>query len=138
MTNNINYSRKTMTLPGRRLKKYHPRRSRKTVKEQKQQLLDLERKISSDVGKLLLLIENRQAEQVHETSLKVRSDLLKYGSEMSELAGHMHGVFPKAVQDFLSTLDQMTKSAPGWIEEDKVRRCYEVREKLYKLAKIGK
>jgi hypothetical protein len=127
-----------MTLPGRRLRAYHQRRSTKIVKLQKEQLADLERQISMDVGALLVLIEEGSAEQVFNATQKVRSDLLKYGPEMNSLATHMRGSFSKAVHDYLNTIDNIAKSSPGWCDEEKIHRHYEATQKLQRLTRTTK
>ena len=53
-----------MTLPLRRMKKYHPRRSSKEIRIHKQKLSDLEHQIKSDVGEFLILLKEGSKEEI--------------------------------------------------------------------------
>lgn len=126
-----------MTLSGRRLRKYHPRRSKYLVRTQKQQLADLEKKISMVVGALVVMSETGNAEKVHELSQKIRVDILKYGSEMEKLASQMRGSYPKIVHEFLLSAERLAKCAPGWLDLDKVKHCYAIRDRLQQMTRAA-
>jgi hypothetical protein len=51
---------------------------------------------------------------------------------MQALANTMGGSFATAVREYLNSLDLIIHSEPGWIDEEKIRLCYTMTEKLEK------
>ena len=119
-----------MTLERRRMKKYHPRRSRQTVKLQKQQLIDLEHMLSMALGTFLVLNEEGSKEQATIAMQKAKTELLKFGPDMKKLGEHMGGVYPHMVNLFLDCMDSLLHSP--MVDEAKVTACYQAAEKLEK------
>ena len=127
-----------MTLNARRLNKYHPRRSSKEMKIHKQKLSDLEHKIAADVGELLVLLKEGSPEKVQEISEQTKTDLLKFGPQMKEIALDIGAPFPKIVKDFLCTVDllihfkEKDSKAPFylWVDDAKIQSCFLVTDKL--------
>lgn len=114
----------------RKMKDYHPRRSSRIMSLSKQKLNDLERRISSDVGSFLVLLEGGSAEQVLSASQRARADVLKFGPDMKKLAGELGGNFPKLLGDFLESIDNILHTGVNWIDEAKIKACYSTTQKF--------
>lgn len=119
----------------RKMKVYHPRRSSRSVKLTKQQLTDLEHKISADIGSFLVLLEQGNAEQVMLASQKARSDFLKLAPDMKKLATEMGGAFPRYVSDFLDSIDNILHTGVNWLDDGKIKDCYNATLQLEKALK---
>jgi len=126
-----------MTLNLRRMRKYHPRRSSKEIKLNKQKLIDLEHQIKADVGEFLVLIKEGSHEQALKSHQKTKGDLLKYKPDMEKVAEEIGGRVPKYVTEFLSTIDRMLQCPQGpnesfslWVDEAKINSCYNATRKL--------
>lgn len=133
----VNYNGECyMSASQRRMKPYHPRshprKSSHTIVMYKQQMEDLEKKISMDLGSFLVLSEEGTSEQTAQARQKARNDLIKFGPDMQKLAEEMGGTYPKTVGDFLDSVEEILHSAVGWIDEAKIAHCYHVTEKLEK------
>lgn len=116
----------------RKMKPYYPRRRAKNVELHKQALRDLESKISREVSSLIVLIEEGNPDQIEAAKGKVRSDYLKHSDEMQKLAQLMGDRYSRAVRDFLDSIDVILHSGSPWIDEAKVRNCYNMTQKLEK------
>jgi len=121
----------------RRMKKYNPRRSSKTIKMNKQKLIDLEHRIKSDIGEFLVLLEEGTSEQIQNTSQKTKTHLLKFGQDMQKIAGEIGGRMPKYVEDFIHSVDHLlrspTSAAPTtslWVDGASVNSCFQATQKL--------
>ncbi len=126
-----------MTLNLRRMKKYHPRRSSKEIKINKQKLIDLEHQIKADVGEYLVLIKDGDQKQAIKSSQKAKNDLLKYGPDMEKVAEEIGGRMPKFVNEFLHTVDtvvhipqELSDEASLWVDDAKVQSCHTAIQKL--------
>lgn len=126
-----------MTLPLRRMKKYHPRRSSKEIKLNKQKLIDLEHQIKSDMGELFLFLKEGSKEDILRSSKKTKTDLLKLGPDMEKVAADIGGRLPKIVYHFLHTIDTILPNPNNsmnfnelWFDESKIRSCYVATQKL--------
>ncbi len=95
-----------------------------------QELLDLEHKIRADFGTFLVLKEEGNHMQIERAKQKARTDLLKYGPDMSRIAQKLGGSLPRAVHNFLQSIDAVIHSATGWIDDDKIIHCYNSTEAL--------
>lgn len=122
-----------MTLPGRRLKKYHPRRSRYLVREQKQKLKEMESKLSINISSLISSIKNGSTDQAQKVTLETKNNLVSIKQKMLELSQAMKGSFPKVVQEYLAAIETLASAAPGWVDEEKIRKYQLLTEKLEKL-----
>jgi|GEM_PF-1589208 len=136
--------RATKSTRPRKMKTYHPRRSSKSLKLTKQELVDLERRISGDIGTFLVLLEQGNTEQIMHASQKARSDFLKLAPDMRKLAVEMGGVFPAHVAEFLDSIDNILHTGVNWmdlhtginwIDEGKMKDCYNATKKLEEALK---
>lgn len=116
----------------RKMKPYHPRKRAKNVDVQKQALRDLEHKISSEISSLILQCEEGNEQQIEAAKMKAKSGYLKYCDEMQKIAQRMGDRYTKAVRDFLDSVDIIVHSNSTWIDEAKVRNCYNMTQKLEK------
>jgi hypothetical protein len=117
----------------RRMKPYYPRKRRaKSNDLNKQALHDLEHKISSDVGALIVLYKEGNTAQIPSAQLKAKSDFLKYATEMQKIAQAMGDRYLHAVREYLDSVDVIVHSTSTWIDEAKVRHCESMKEKLEK------
>jgi hypothetical protein len=114
------------------MKPYYPRKRAKNVETQKQQLRDLEHRISSEVNALILLCEEGNEKEVQHAKLKAKSGYLKHSDEMQKIAQHMGERYAKAVRNYLESVDHIVHSNALWIDEAKVRQCYQMTQQLEK------
>jgi hypothetical protein len=126
-----------MTLNLRRMRKYHPRRSSKEIKLNKQKLIDLEHQIKADVGEFLVLVKEGSNDEALKSYQKAKGDLLKYKPDMEKVAEAIGGRVPKYVTEFLNTIDKLlqfpqssNESFTLWVDEAKVKSCYTATRKL--------
>lgn len=119
----------------RKMKTYHPRRSSRSVKLTKQQLVDLEHRISADIGSFLVLLEQGNPQQIRLSSQKARSDFLKLAPDMRKLAVEMGGAFPRHVTEFLDSIDSILHTGVNWIDEGKIKDCYHATQRLEEALK---
>lgn len=126
-----------MTLNLRRMQKYHPRRSSKEIKLNKQKLMDLEHRIKAGMGEFLVHIQEGATEEALKVSQKTRNDLLKFGPDMEKVAEQIGGRLPKFVHEFLHTVDTITHTPHSssdslslWVDDAKIKSCYTATQKL--------
>jgi hypothetical protein len=119
------------------MKKYHPRRSSKEIKLNKQKLIDLEHQIKSDIGEFLVLIKEGMGEEAVKSSQKTKNALLKFGPDMEKVAAEIGGRVPKFVHEFLHTVDCLlppSHVAPAssslWVDDNKIESCHTATRKL--------
>jgi hypothetical protein len=116
----------------RHMRPYHPRTPRHEKVIEKQKLGNLEHLISMDLGNFLVLLEEGNTEQIGHAKEKAKSDLIKFKPEMQKIAEKIGGKIPSAVDEFLDSIDAILHSAPGWVDELKISRCYHLTQKLEK------
>jgi hypothetical protein len=116
----------------RRMKRYHPRRRVKGLDLDKQALHDLKHKISSDIGALILFIEENNTAQIPQAQQKAKNDFLKHTTEMQKIAQKMGDRFVRVVRDYLDSVDMIVHSNTAWMDDVKIRHCYTMTEKLEK------
>ena len=114
------------------MKPYRPRRRSSAIDLNKQALHDLAHKISSDVGGLIVLIEEGNSSQIASAQQKAKSDFLKHRTEMEKIAQKMGDRFVRAVWDYLDSVDMIVHSGTTWIDREKIRQCFTMTEKLEK------
>jgi len=119
------------------MRKYHPRRSSKEIKLNKQKLIDLEHQIKADVGEFLVLVKEGSNDEALKSYQKAKGDLLKYKPDMEKVAEAIGGRVPKYVTEFLNTIDKLlqfpqssNESFTLWVDEAKVKSCYTATRKL--------
>ncbi len=116
----------------RRMKAYRPRKRSSAIDLDKQALHDIAHKISSDVGGLIVLIEEGNTTQIAHAQQRAKSDFLKHRTEMEKIAQKMGDRFVRAVRDYLDSIDTIVHSGPSWIDQEKVRQCFTMTQKLEK------
>lgn len=116
----------------RKMRPYRPRRRAKNIDLQKQTLKDISHKISTDVSNLILLCEEGNEQQIQAAKLKAKSGYLKHSDEMQKIAQHMGVRYAKVVRDFLNSIDTIVHCNSTWIDEAKIRNCYDMTQKLEK------
>ena len=116
----------------RRMRPYHPRRRGKKLSTEKQTLNDLKHKISSDVGALVVFIEEGNTEQAAEAQQRAKNDFMKHSSEMNKIAQKLGERYVQAVRDYLESVDTIVHSNAAWIDEAKIRHCHTMAERLEK------
>jgi tRNA(Leu) C34 or U34 (ribose-2'-O)-methylase TrmL len=114
------------------MKAYRPRRRTKRLDLHKQTLHDLQHKISSDIGSLIVLLEEGNSQQIAVVQQRAKSDYLKHGSEMQKLAQQMGDRFVRAVRDYLDSVDIIVHSSTEWLDEAKIKHCFAMTSKLEK------
>ena len=121
----------------RRMKPYRPRRRSKKLGSEKQMLRDLKHKISSDIGKLLVFIEEGNTEQASLAMQQAKNDFLKHSVEMQKIAQKLGDRYVGAVRDYLDSIDTIVHSQAAWIDEAKIRHCQMMTQKLEKELSVA-
>lgn len=122
-----------MALRLRRMKSYHPRKNRtKGIGVRKQALKDLHHRINSDVGSLIVLIKEGNKAQIPEAQQKAKTDYLKHSDEMQKIAKGLGDRYMRVVREYLDSVDRIVHTDTTWIDEEKIRHCYKMAEKLEK------
>lgn len=116
----------------RKMKAYHPRKRSKNIELQKTALHDIKHKISTDIGTLVVLIKDGNADQIPIAQQKAKNDFAKHAEEMNKIAQKMGDHYAKAVRDYLDSVDVIIHCNTAWIDEAKIRHCYAMSEKLEK------
>ncbi len=113
----------------KRLRKAKPPRS-----IQKQQLSDMEKRISMQIGNFLVLIEEGTPVQISMAKQRARSELLKIGPDMEKTAQSISSKMSMIVREFLDSIDSILHSGTdsSWIDEAKITRCFNATQKLEK------
>ena len=119
-----------MKIKPRRMKKYAPRRRRYSKQLQKQQLKDFEHLLYMDLSSYLILKEEGTLKQVQQAQEKMRSDLLKYGSDMQEIATDLKADYPNLVQEFIRNLMLIVQDSSETIDPAMINRQRKLMEKL--------
>ncbi|NGX38013.1 MAG: hypothetical protein K1000chlam2_01182 [Chlamydiae bacterium] len=105
-----------MKIRPRRMKKYTPRRRRSNKELQKQQLKDFEHLLEMDLSGFLILSEEGTLKQVEQAKVKMRSDLLKYGSDMEMIGRDLGQGFPEIIREYIKSMMLISKNANGKID----------------------
>ncbi len=121
----------------RRMQGYRPRPRKAKLLIPKQMLLDLHRRISAEVGALILCIEQREIPRVSALQLQLRSDFQKHKDEMTKAAEILGTSTVHAVRQFLNTVDKLLHTQPELIDPATVHDCYTTREELEKLLQAA-
>ena len=128
-----------MTLDVRRLEKYHPRRSKKEMREHRNKLRTLEDTLTHDMGELLICAKDGEENQFTQASAKTKHDLKSIGPEMQALATEIGAPMPKIVKDYLHNVsilanwqDEHRSSPFVKIDDTCIRSCYLSTERLKK------
>ncbi len=119
-----------MTTQKRKAKSAHPHKDLHMKSIEKQKLADLQRRMSMNLGTLLVLFEEGSPEQIAMANQKAKMDLLKYGPEMLKLSQTMGMTYARIVEDYLDSIDQIVHSASGWVDEGKITHCYHMIQEI--------
>jgi len=95
---------------------------------EKQMLVDLEKRISLNVGQFLVLTEEGDPTQIALAHQRAKSEFLKFAPEMSRLALHLGGEISYVVADFLDSMDVVLHN--DFLDEEKVSRCFHTTQRL--------
>ncbi len=95
---------------------------------EKQKLVDLEKRISLNVGQYLVLTEEGDPTQIALAHQRAKSEFLKFAPEMSRLALHLGGEISYVVADFLDSIDVVLHN--DFLDEEKVSRCFHTTQRL--------
>lgn len=117
-----------MTIHRKKLNPEYP----KKPKNEKQQLCDLERRISMDVGSFLVLIHEGTKEQMTLAEQKAKSGLLKFGPDMKKLASGLGESVVQDVDSFIDSVDILLHCGINWIDEAKISEYRKTAQKLEK------
>jgi len=99
-----------MTLPGKRLRKYHPRRSRKVLSIQKQEFLDCLHTLDLEAGRLIILCKEGSVEQIQKAQAKTRSTYLKFKDQLLELGAKIQETVKERSQTYLNDYYNLVES----------------------------
>lgn len=105
-----------MTLPGRRLRKYHPRRSRKVLSIQKQEFLDCLHSLDLEAGRFIILCKEGSVQQIQDAQKKARSTYLKFKDQLLELAGRIQESVKERSMSYLSEYHNLIETALSYDE----------------------
>ncbi len=115
----------------RRMKSYHPRRKRRTASAiEKQQLKDLEHKISKDIGDYIVLVSEGSPDQVEVAKQRTKTDLMKFAPDMKKIAEQMGGHFTTDVEEYLESIYDIINSSTGWVDEAMLSHCFRATKQL--------
>jgi hypothetical protein len=95
---------------------------------EKQMLVDLEKRISINVGQFLVLTEEGDLTQIALAHQRAKSEFLKIAPEMSRLALQLGGEISYVVADFLDSVDAVLHN--DFLDEEKVSRCFHTTQRL--------
>lgn len=100
-----------MTLPGRRLKKYHPRRSRKVLSIQKQEFLDCLHTLDLEAGRLMVLCKEGSVQDIQQAQARAKSHFMKFKDQLLKLAGQIQESVKDRAQNYLDEYHKLIDSA---------------------------
>ena len=96
----------------------------------RQELADLEHRISMEFGKFLVLLDEGSPADAALAKQKSKSGLLKYGPDMQRLAKELGGKIPQYVQEFLESLDVILHTQTATIDQAKITACFKKAREL--------
>ncbi len=109
-------------MPRKELHHFDPMKpGKKTVK---QELADLEHRISLEFGRFLVLMDEGSPADAALAKQTAKSGLLKYGPDMQRLANQLGGKIPEYVQEFLESLDVILHTQTMTIDPAKITACF--------------
>ncbi len=93
------------------MKKYTPRRRRSNKAIQKRQLKDFEHLLDMDLGSFLILVEEGTPKQIQQARAKIRSNLLRYGSDMEAIGRDLGEGFPEYIRNYLKIMNDVVQNS---------------------------
>ena len=119
-----------MTSKLRRMKPYHPRKRKTKAQLNKQVLHDLQHKISSNVGSLLVLMKEGKADLAQEAQHRAKTDFIKLAPQMQHTAQLLGERCSLIVGKYLDVINQLIHSNPLSLDPAMINDCYKVTEQL--------
>jgi hypothetical protein len=114
------------------MKPWHPRRRGRGDELHKQALSDLRHRISSDIGCLIVLVEQGNINEIPAAQQRAKNDFLKHSTEMQKIAQKMGERFVRAVRNYLDSVDLIVHTNASWLDEAKIRHCFTMTQELEK------
>lgn len=102
----------------RHMKKYTPRRRRSNKAIQKRQLKDFEHLLDMDLGCFLILVEEGTPKQIQQARAKIRSNLLRYGSDMEAIGRDLGEGFPEHIRNYIKTMNEVVQNSASQIDPE--------------------
>jgi hypothetical protein len=96
---------------------------------EKQMIVDLEKRISLNVGNFLVLTEEGDPTQIALAHQKAKSEFIKFGPEMARIAQRLGGEVSYVVAEFLDSVDVVLHCSE-MLDDDKVSRCFYSTQRL--------
>lgn len=124
-----------MTLPGKRLRKYHPRRSRKVLSIQKQEFLDCLHTLDLEAGRLIVLCKEGSVLQIQQAQMKTRSTYLKFKDQLLELGARIQESVKERAQGYLTEYHNLVETVLSY-DETVFQNYYNSLLKLKALASL--
>lgn len=121
----------------RKMEAFRPRPRKKRIMETKTTLLDLERKISQDLGALILFIEQKETLKISSLQLRLRADVHKHADQMAEAAKPLGPKAVAAVRQFLDSLNSVLHTKPEFIDPALLHTCYAKQQELEKILQAA-
>jgi hypothetical protein len=91
-----------MTLPGKRLRKYNPRRSKKVLVIQKQEFLDCLHTLDLAAGQLIVLSKEGSVSDIQHAQEKAKATYQKFKDQLLELAKDIQAPLKIRTQHYLN------------------------------------
>jgi len=105
-----------MTLPGKRLRKYQPRRSRKVLGIQKQEFLDCLHTLDLEAGRLIVLCKEGSVDQIQKAQIKTRHTYLTFKDQLLELSGQIQETVKERAMTYLNAYHNLVESVLSYDE----------------------
>lgn len=105
-----------MTLPGKRLRKYHPRRSRKVLTIQKQEFLDCLHTLDLEAGRLIVLCKEGSVDEIQKAQIRARSLYFKFKDQLIDLASKIQESVSERAKGYLNEYHTLVESALSYDE----------------------
>lgn len=96
-----------MTLPGKRLRKYNPRRSKKVLVIQKQEFLDCLHTLDIAAGQLIVLSKEGSVSDIQRAQEKAKSTYQKFKDQLLELSAEIQSPLKIRTQHYLSNYKRL-------------------------------
>jgi hypothetical protein len=126
-----------MTLPGKRMRKYHPRRSRKVLSIQKQEFLDCLHTLDLEAGKLIVLCKEGSVNQIQEAQSKASSTYHKFKDQLVALGAQVQETVKERAISYLKEYHKLVESVLSY-DEAMFRNYYASLLKIKALASLKK
>lgn len=97
---------------------------------EKQQIIDLEKRINLHVGSFLVLSEEGDPQQIAFAHAQARNEYLKFGPEMHKIALKIGGPLTRTIEEYLESIDVLLHCLTNWVDEDKINQYYRKTQKL--------